>query len=215
MSPTVISHSLQPHRAFHSTLSTIIALEPPDEPDCSFFALYTFPQSIIIDRYELIDRHLSFEFWGESNLELPVFALNQSANSLLLINATPTGAHPKQVITDIPVHARYGEPGMAHKSPHTITISSPACFWACPPSGVYDMHNALPYILKLPQQVYHLRFPPSHLSQIRPCLVHWHIFPSQGHRRITRRFKSLWLPSATCFLSRWGLQVSSSWRSYG
>ena len=128
MSLTVISHSLQPQRGFHSTLSTILALDPPDS-DCSFFALYTFPQTIIIDRYELVDRRLSFEFWGESNLELPVFALDQTANSLLLINAT--NAHPKQVTVDIPVHARYGEPDMAQ----SITLSSPMCFWACPPSG--------------------------------------------------------------------------------
>ncbi|KAG8217327.1 hypothetical protein J3R82DRAFT_5422 [Butyriboletus roseoflavus] len=123
MSSTVISHSLQPHRGFHSTLSTRIALGPPDY-DCSFFALYTFSQNIIIDRYELIDRCLSFEFWGESNLELPVFALDQTANSLLLINATPTDARSKQVTVDIPVHARYGEPSMV-RTPQSITISSP------------------------------------------------------------------------------------------
>ncbi|KAH0830400.1 hypothetical protein J3R83DRAFT_1794 [Lanmaoa asiatica] len=134
MSPTVISHSLQPRRGFHSTLSTIIALDPPDS-NCSFFALYTFPQSIITDRYQLIDRRLSFEFWGESNLELPVFALNQTANSLLLINATSADARSKQVTVDVPVHARYGEPGMAQTSPQSITISSPTCFWACPHSA--------------------------------------------------------------------------------
>jgi hypothetical protein len=134
MSSTVISHSLQPHRGFHSTLSTILALDPPDS-DCSFFVLYTFPQTIIIDRYELIDRRLSFEFWGESNLELPVFALNQTANSLLLINATPTDAPLKQATVDVPVHARYGEPGITQASSQSITISSPTCFWACPPSA--------------------------------------------------------------------------------
>jgi hypothetical protein len=143
MSSTVISHSLQPHRGFHSTLSTILALDPPDS-DCSFFVLYTFPQTIIIDRYELIDRRLSFEFWGESNLELPVFALNQTANSLLLINATPTDAPLKQATVDVPVHARYGEPGITQASSQSITISSPTCFWACPPSGAYDVLNATP-----------------------------------------------------------------------
>ena len=137
MSSTVISHSLQPHRGFHSTLSTILALDPPDS-DCSFFALYTFPQTIIIDRYELIDRRLSFEFWGESNLELPVFAFNQAANSLLLVNATPTDAPLKHATVDVPVHARYGEPGMAQAPPQSITISSPTCFWACP-SGAHDV----------------------------------------------------------------------------
>ncbi|KAF8558458.1 hypothetical protein OG21DRAFT_1455508 [Imleria badia] len=130
MSSTAISHSLQPQRGFHSTLSTILALNPPDSV-CSFFALYTFPRTIIIDRHELINRRLSFEFWGESNLELPVFALDQTANSLLLINVT--NARPKQVTVDIPVHARYDEPDMAQ----SITLSSPTCFWACPPSGVY------------------------------------------------------------------------------
>lgn len=134
---TVISHSLQPHRAFHSTLSTSFALDPPGS-DCHFFALYTIPQGIIVDRHELVDRHLSFEFWGEPNLEVPVFALNQTANSLLLVNASPTGDHPKQLTVDIPVHARYGEPRtMAQTSPHTIRISTPTCFWACPASGAF------------------------------------------------------------------------------
>ncbi|KAF8436952.1 PIG-X [Boletus edulis BED1] len=131
MSLTVMSHFLQPQHGFHSTLSTIFALDPP-LPDCSFFTLYTLPQTIIIDRHELMDRRLSFEFWGESNLELPVFALNQTANSLLLMNATVTGARPKQVAVDIPVHARYGEPGT---HPLVITIPSPTFFWGCPLSA--------------------------------------------------------------------------------
>ncbi|KAI9569070.1 PIG-X [Boletus coccyginus] len=141
MSSTVISHSLEPHRGFHSTLSTVFALDPPD-PDCSFFVLYTFPQTIIIDRYELTGRRLSFEFWGESNLELPVFALNRTPNSLLLINATPADVRPKQIAVDVPVHARYGEPGTAPTSSQSITISAPSCFWACPLSGAYAVQNA-------------------------------------------------------------------------
>lgn len=155
MTSTVLSHSLQPHRGFHSTLSTIIALDPPDS-DCSFFAQYTFPQSIIIDRYELIDRHLSFEFWGESNLELPVFALNQSVNSLLLINATPTDSRPQQITVDVPVHARYGEPAEAQTSSQSIIISSPTCFWTCPRCA-YAVYIVVLHALKLPQQVYPLR----------------------------------------------------------
>ncbi|KAG9318269.1 putative protein pbn1 [Chiua virens] len=134
MSSTVISHSLQPDRGFHSTLSTTVALDPP-RPDCSFFALYAFLQSIIIDRYELVDRHLSFEVWGEPNLELPVFALDQSADSLLLINVTLPDADAKHVTLDIPVHTRYGEPGMAQTPFQSIAISTPTCFWACPPSA--------------------------------------------------------------------------------
>ena len=141
MSSTVISHSLQPEHGFHSTLSTVLALDPPD-PDCSLLALYTFPQTIIIDRHELIDRRLSFEFWGESNLELPVFALDQTAYSLLLVNATPTDVRPEQVTLDIPVHARYGEPGLTQASYQSIVVSSPACFWACPPSGMYTVKGS-------------------------------------------------------------------------
>ncbi|KAF9228650.1 hypothetical protein BS17DRAFT_772296 [Gyrodon lividus] len=127
----IISHSLDPHHGLHSTLSTNIGLDYP-APDCSVFALYTLPPSIIIDRYELIDRHLSFEFWGESNLELPVFAVNQISNSLLLLNATPTDSRSKEVSVDIPVHARYGIPGRDRQS---IEIFPPTCFWACPPSA--------------------------------------------------------------------------------
>lgn len=159
MTLTVISHSVQPGRAFHSTLSTTVVFDPLE--DCVFFALYSLPQSIIIDRYELSDRRLSFEFWGEPNLELPVFALDQTANSLLLINVTSTVAHAKQLVIDIPVHARYGEPSIT-PAPHTISISSPACFWACPSSGAYAIRIISCHVLRSPQPVSYLRFPPSH-----------------------------------------------------
>ncbi|KAF9239652.1 PIG-X [Melanogaster broomeanus] len=132
--PTIISHSLEPRRGFHSTLVTKIGLDSP-APDCSVFALYTFPPSIIIDRYELIDRRLSFEFWGESNLELPVFAVNQTSNSILLLNATSTDSRSKDVSVNIPIHARYGVPIVGQLTRCSIEIAPPICFWACPSSG--------------------------------------------------------------------------------
>ncbi|KAF8840969.1 hypothetical protein BDN67DRAFT_582809 [Paxillus ammoniavirescens] len=138
---TIISHSLEPRRGLHSTLSTRIGLNYP-ELDCSFFALYTLPPSIIIDKYELIDRRLSFEFWGETNLELPVFAVNQTNNSRLLLNATPTDSRSKEVLVNIPVHARYGVPGIGRLARQSIEIFPPTCFWACAPASTATISSA-------------------------------------------------------------------------
>ncbi|KIJ60655.1 hypothetical protein HYDPIDRAFT_98211 [Hydnomerulius pinastri MD-312] len=131
--PSIISHSLEPTRGFHSTLSTKIGLDYP-APECSVFALYALPPSIIIDRYELIDRNLVFEFWGESNLELPVFAVTQSSNSLL-VNAIPADPRDTEVSVEIPVHARYGVPGISESTRQPIEIPPPTCFWACSASA--------------------------------------------------------------------------------
>ncbi|KIL00663.1 hypothetical protein PAXRUDRAFT_129294 [Paxillus rubicundulus Ve08.2h10] len=140
--PIMISHSLEPRRGLHSTLSTKINGLNPPAPDCSFFALYTLPPGVIIDRYELMDRRLSFEFWGESDLELPVFAVGQTNNSLLLLNATPTDSRSKEVLVDIPVHARYGVPGVGRRACQSLEIFPPTCFWACSPTGMSTISPA-------------------------------------------------------------------------
>ncbi|KAH7889887.1 PIG-X [Phlebopus sp. FC_14] len=129
---SLLSCSLNPTHGFHSTLSTRIALNSPAS-DCSAFVLFALPPSIIIDRYELLDRRLTFELWGESNLELPVFAADQS-DTVLLLNVTPTVPHSSDAIvdTDIPVHARYGTPESGRSKYYRIEVPPPTCFWACP-----------------------------------------------------------------------------------
>lgn len=134
--PTLLSFNLSPSRGFHSTLSATIALNYA-APECSAFVLYTLPPNIIIDRYELSDRDISFELWGESNLELPAFAVNQSEGTLLL-NATSAARHSQEIVVDVPVHARYGLPLSGEVHYQSIEIPAPTCFWACPGSGMLN-----------------------------------------------------------------------------
>ncbi|KAL4074612.1 PIG-X [Scleroderma yunnanense] len=145
----LLSFALSPSRGFHSTLSTRIALNDAP-PGCSTLVLYTLPPSIIVDRYELSDRDIAFELWGESNLELPVFAVNQS-DVVLLLDVKPA-SNLQEAVVDVPVHVRYGPPhsGDTHQS---IEVPPPMCFWACPrsvdasspftPSPLIDSSNML------------------------------------------------------------------------
>ncbi|KIM57639.1 hypothetical protein SCLCIDRAFT_1219329 [Scleroderma citrinum Foug A] len=128
--PALLSFTLSPRRGFHSTLSAGIALYKA-APGCSSFILYTLPPSIIVDRYELSDRNITFELWGESNLELPVFAVEQSDVTLLL-SAMPAAPHLQEVVVDVPIHVRYGPPLSSYTHYQSIEIPPPMCFWACP-----------------------------------------------------------------------------------
>ncbi|KAI6043094.1 PIG-X [Pisolithus marmoratus] len=126
------SFAVSPTRGFHSTLLARIALHDEDHA-CSTFVLYTLPPGVIVDRHELIDRGVEFELWGESNLELPVFAVSQ-ANSSLLLSVRPIASHVNEVLVDVPVHARYGVPLRGNKPRQLIEIPPPTCFRACPQS---------------------------------------------------------------------------------
>ncbi|KAL4065399.1 PIG-X [Scleroderma citrinum] len=138
----LLSFALSPSRGFHSTLSTRIALNDAP-PGCSTLVLYTLPPSIIVDRYELSDRDIAFELWGESNLELPVFAVNQS-DVVLLLDVKPA-SNLQEAVVDVPVHVRYGPPhsGDTHQS---IEVPPPMCFWACPRSGTLHRLPTFPIV---------------------------------------------------------------------
>lgn len=131
LAPELLSYTASPGQGFHSTLTAGLRLDEP-APTCSAFVLYTLPPSIIVDRYELSDRGIDFELWGESNLELPVFAVSQTHTRLLV----KVAARSDEVLVNLPVHARYGVPFTGDPMLQSIEIPPPATFWACPQSGM-------------------------------------------------------------------------------
>ncbi|KAI6036817.1 hypothetical protein PISMIDRAFT_367674, partial [Pisolithus microcarpus 441] len=126
------SFAVVPTRGFHSTLLARITLDDEDHT-CSVFVLYTLPPSIIVDRHELVDHGIEFELWGESNLELPVFAVSQT-NTSLLLSVRPVAPHVDEVLVDVPIHARYGLPLRGSMPRQLIEIPPPTCIRACPQS---------------------------------------------------------------------------------
>lgn len=130
LAPELLSYTASPGQGFHSTLTAGLRLDEP-APTCSAFVLYTLPPSIIVDRYELSDRGIDFELWGESNLELPVFAVSQTHTRLLV----KVAARSDEVLVNLPVHARYGVPFTGDPMLQSIEIPPPATFWACPQSA--------------------------------------------------------------------------------
>ena len=160
--PALLSFALSPRRGFHSTLSAGIALHKA-APGCSAFMLYTLPPSIIVDRYELADRNITFELWGESNLELPVFAVDQSDVTLLL-SAMSAEPQLQEVVVDVPVHVRYGPPLSRDTHYQSIEIHPPMCFWACPGTGTLNRFRNSPLLLTMSQWTH--RFAPPHHRQL-------------------------------------------------
>ncbi|KAG6335221.1 hypothetical protein ID866_3866 [Astraeus odoratus] len=144
--PELLSYTSFPSRGFHSTLSANIALNNA-VPGCSAFVLYTLPPSIIIDRYELADRNITFELRGESNLELPVFAVDQ-LDTLLLLDVTHVESPSNKISVDIPVHVRYGPPLSGDAPRQSIRIPPPVTFWAChePVDALYPLTPHLPIV---------------------------------------------------------------------
>ncbi|KIN93026.1 hypothetical protein M404DRAFT_36471 [Pisolithus tinctorius Marx 270] len=135
----LLSFALSPTRGFHSTLLARIALHDENYA-CSEFVLYTLPPSVIVDRHELIDRGIEFELWGESNLELPVFAVSE-ANTSLLVNVRHVEPHGNEVLVDVPIHARYGVPLRGSMPRQLIEVLPPTCFCACPESTDMSIYS--------------------------------------------------------------------------
>lgn len=206
--PALLSFTLSPRRGFHSTLSAGIALYKA-APGCSSFILYTLPPSIIVDRYELSDRNITFELWGESNLELPVFAVEQSDVTLLL-SAMPAAPHLQEVVVDVPIHVRYGPPLSRYAHYQSIEIPPPMCFWACPGSGTLNRFRNSPLLLT-PFQWIH-RFAPPHHHQLtdQKCYddLRISLYPKPLPRFQPRNSKCPWAHCTTCLLSR---QVQLLW----
>src|SRR6266550_3936749 len=117
---------LHPDDGFHPTATTTFQI-PTEFEQCTVHLVYTLPPLVFVDKYELANHHesYSFDFWGTSNLEYPVFAVEQS-DSILLVNVKQ-GTEVR-----VQLHLRYGKPGDGFDE---TRLSWPAGFLACPVSG--------------------------------------------------------------------------------
>ena len=136
----LLTHVLHPEHGFHPTATT--AIQIPEQQrrwleNCTAHLVYTLPPLVFADKYELANYHESYSFhhWGTSNLEYPVFAMDQS-DSILLLNvrtARDTGVFQVRV----PLHLRYGKPVPDGPWYEETKIRRPEGFFTCPTSGVF------------------------------------------------------------------------------
>lgn len=100
---------LQSERGFHLTSTTDIIFSQ-SSGGCKLHALFLFPSDVFVDRYELGQRRQDgvlgseFEVWGETDLELPVQAVNRRGSALLI------SLSANQSTLEVPFHLRYLEP---------------------------------------------------------------------------------------------------------
>ena len=117
---------LQPDHGFHPTATTAFQI-PAEFEQCAVHLVYTLPPLVFVDKYELANHHesYSFQFWGTSNLEHPVFAVEQS-DSILLVNVKGGSR------VSVPLHLRCGTPGAGFEE---TKLDWPVGFLACPVSS--------------------------------------------------------------------------------
>jgi len=137
-----LSSVLHPSYGYHPVSTTTLLI--PSLENCTFHLLYTLPPSVFVDKYELENyRHsYSFHYWGTSNLEYPVFAVELSASTLLLNVKRSDG----MIQIDLPLHLRYGWPAPpSSKTGYvSIKVKKPTCFVSCPPSVNSSLLHASP-----------------------------------------------------------------------
>lgn len=136
----MLSSTLSTKFGFHTTYSTQISVTEPERLSrCTVHLFYILPSRIIVDPYELANYKESYTFnlSGTSNLELPVTGINSGGLALLLNILLPTISPDdvQNVIIDVPLHVRYGEPLQRSKSNDgTVPLPWPIEFWSCPSS---------------------------------------------------------------------------------
>lgn len=154
-----------PPRGFHFIISDLVspnaAQSPIQDGNCTFYILHGFPSDVFIDPYELNQRvqdRITPSFvgiWGETDLELPVAAVDPDRGSSILfgpfspiipavpaIPASPghlpykSGPRTEMLQIDFPLHARYPLPrsttvpfsGPTHAETHILV---PALVHVC------------------------------------------------------------------------------------
>ncbi|KAF9807687.1 hypothetical protein IEO21_08124 [Rhodonia placenta] len=129
-------------QGFHLTASSRIRVDDWSlVAHCSLHVLHVLPPDVYADPYELALRPAySSRLHPASDLELPVAAVNHSDSVLILDVHAPRTA--PDVLVDVPLHARYGNPAPA--SYHPIALPSPLAFWACPSSARTLAHPPAP-----------------------------------------------------------------------
>ncbi|KAF8622824.1 hypothetical protein AX15_006740 [Amanita polypyramis BW_CC] len=142
-----LTSALHPEHGSHIAATTTIQISEQQRQwleNCTGHLVYTLPPLVFIDKYELANYHESYSFqhWGTSNLEYPVFAVDQS-DSILLLNIRPI--HDAEVVQiRVPLHLRYGKP-VSDGSPYEETkMRWPEGVFACPTSVAGPEPSNLP-----------------------------------------------------------------------
>ncbi|KAF9507879.1 hypothetical protein BS47DRAFT_1351072 [Hydnum rufescens UP504] len=129
--------SLSTTQGFHTTSTINIKINISDlvlshnqRHHDRLHVVYILPPCVFADRYELEQRHQdgtgpSFRLWGETNLELPVEAVDPRGSALLLTIQRSEGDESVQV----PLHMRYMLP-RASGGHVSVRFPWPTIFWA-------------------------------------------------------------------------------------
>lgn len=151
--------SVSPSQGFHFLISDHISLavqSPVQDSNCAFYVLHGFPSDVFIDPYELHQRvqdRVTPNFvglWGDTDLELPVAAVDPDRGSSILFGpfssasfataATAAAAPPDRPLEkrqppkrnagaaemleiNFPLHARYPLPLPKNTNTNTTTSS--------------------------------------------------------------------------------------------
>jgi len=145
--------SVSPSQGFHFIISDLISLNaaqsPVQDSNCAFYILHGFPSDVFIDPYELHQRVQDritpniVGLWGDTDLELPVAAVDPDRGSSILFGpfspasfTTATAGLPGPpgrlldkdgagaVEINFPVHARYPLPNSTNTG---TTAASSGC----------------------------------------------------------------------------------------
>ncbi|KIY48293.1 hypothetical protein FISHEDRAFT_10791, partial [Fistulina hepatica ATCC 64428] len=142
--------ALSPSHGFHPV--SVTSLEGKAlcqlRENCDLYLYYTLPPAIFVDRYELENYRDSFTFKhrGPTNLELPVFALDEEIDSQLLLHVQYSDAAElwacdndvespvPRVDVNLPLHVRYGRVSRDMEPFESVHVPWPEVFFACPRS---------------------------------------------------------------------------------
>lgn len=129
----MLSSQLAPRQGFHTTFTTVLST-PRTSEHCSLHLFFVLPPVVFVDPYELSNRKedYSFDFWGTSNLELPVAAVPDVYSALLLNLTLPQYAVEQSAMNltiDLPLHLRYQH---LYSVPTAVDVQWPVGFWSCP-----------------------------------------------------------------------------------
>ncbi|ODV90407.1 hypothetical protein CANCADRAFT_106301 [Tortispora caseinolytica NRRL Y-17796] len=104
----------------HPKLEIEYNVKKAPEGQCKLYSLWTLPKDVFIDRNQF-DLHGLVELYGETDLELPAYAIEGWGSVLL-----------QEIVDDspfvVPLHSRYETP---NKEPFVVKVPEPLVFYAC------------------------------------------------------------------------------------
>ncbi|PVG02768.1 hypothetical protein CPB86DRAFT_750624 [Serendipita vermifera] len=161
--------SISPLQGLHFMVHNAVPdkLEGYTPSKCNLFTLYRFSQDVFVDPYELEQRFQDgvlpkSQVWGETDLELPVSAVEEG--SLVLLGPLAT-----TLDFDLPIHARYPLPSTT-ESHATVLIQTPQVLTVC--TGRHEKKRRqsheqlfLPYTSPFDLELYKVEARPFHVNE--------------------------------------------------